>query len=258
MTDIATLRAHLARNRFLPVPPPDAVFCGDGDFRAIGAEFLAHLVEHAGLTPTDRVLDIGCGIGRLALPLTQYLDDTATYTGIDPVRTGIDWCNTHIAPLYPNFTFHHLDVHHPLYNPTATTSTSAHPIPFAHSSFDLICLVSVLTHLDETDLLFYAAEAARLLAPGGRVFATAFLVNPPARDAMAQGLGHLPFDRTQPGPVFFANPAAPLAAVAFDEDAFLEKFLRHGLHRREPTQYGHWSGRDTPAFQDLCVFARAA
>lgn len=256
MTGIAALRRHLAANRFLPSPPPELMFCGDGDFRAIGAEFLEHLVQDAGLLPHHRVLDIGCGIGRLAVPMTQYLDDAGSYDGVDPVAAGIDWCAQTVTPVYPAIRFHHLDLQHPLYNPAGALPTRLTPLPFPDASFDLVCMISVLTHLDVPEVLHYAAEAARLLAPGGRCFATAFLMNPPARAALQAGLGRLAFDPAEPGPVWQSNPEAPLAGVAFDEDVLLEKFLRHGLRRRTP-RYGHWSGRAMQPFQDICVFERA-
>ena len=47
MTDITSLRRYLEANRFMPAPPPELMFCGDGDFRAIGAEFLERLVQDA-------------------------------------------------------------------------------------------------------------------------------------------------------------------------------------------------------------------
>lgn len=256
MTDIATLRRHLAANRFMPVPPPELMFCGDGDFRAIGAEFLERLVSDAGLAPGGRVLDIGCGIGRLALPLTQYLDESGSYDGVDPVAAGIAWCAETITALYPRVRFRHLDLQHPLYNPRGALPTAGTRLPFVDASFDRICLISVLTHLNLPEVLHYAAEVARLLAPGGCCLATAFQMNPPARAALAAGRGRLRFDADADGPVYYADPDAPLAAVAFDEDAFLEKFLRHGLRRRSPAQYGCWSGRDMPSFQDICIFEK--
>lgn len=248
------LQAHLAANRFLPAPPPELMLCGDGDFRAIGAEFLGYFVRHAGLRPDDRVLDLGCGVGRMAVPLTQYLAGKGSYVGVDVGREGIAWCRQAITPAYPSFRFEHLDLHHPLYNPAGTVDTASVRLPFPDASFDVILLVSVLTHLETAAVTNYAREVARLLAPGGRCFATAFMVNPPARDALRRGEGRLTFDPDAPGPEFYADPEAPLAAIAFDEDHLIEKFLRFGKHRLRSPAYGHWSGRPSPVFQDINVF----
>ena len=46
---------------------------GGGDFRAVGQKFLHLFTELADLQPDERVLDIGCGCGRIAFPLTEYL-----------------------------------------------------------------------------------------------------------------------------------------------------------------------------------------
>lgn len=256
MTDITTLRAYLSRNRFMPVPPDELHYVGDGDYRAIGAEFLERLAQDANLSPADRVLDIGCGVGRLALPLTQFLE-TGSYHGVDPVAAGIDWCTSTITSLYPDVRFQHLDLRHPLYNPTGALETAKTRLPFDDCSFDLICMISVLTHLERPEALHYAAEVARLLAPGGRCFATAFLMNPPARAALQGGERVLKFDPADSGPLYFAIPDAPLAAVAYDEDVLLELFLRHGLRRRNPAGYGWWSGRAGRSFQDICIFEKA-
>ena len=111
------LAAMLAANRFMPAPPPELMLCGDGDFRAIGAEFLTHFVRLGGLLAHERMLDLGCGVGRMAIPLTQYLQDSALYHGVDVAAPCIAWCRQAITPVYPNFQFTHLDVAHALYNP---------------------------------------------------------------------------------------------------------------------------------------------
>jgi SAM-dependent methyltransferase len=248
------LEAQLRRNKFLPAPPKELTFCGDGDYRAIGAEFLSHFVRLAELRPDERVLDIGCGIGRMAVPLTQFLADDGHYTGVDIVKDGITWCDKAIASVYPNFRFQHLDLRHPLYNPAGAATAANIRFPFADHSFDFICLVSVLTHIDSATLLNYASEIARLLAPGGRCFATAFLVNPTAQAALRTGDGRLAFDPTADAPEIYADPDAPMAAVAFEENFLLEKFLRFGLKRLRPALYGCWSGRASSVFQDICIF----
>jgi SAM-dependent methyltransferase len=254
MQHLPWLQAYLCRNRFMPAPPQELTFCGDGDYRAIGAEFLGHFMRLADLRPNERVLDIGCGIGRMAVPLTQYLSEEGRYTGIDIVKDGIAWCNKAIAAVYPNFSFQHLDLKHPLYNPGGTMDAAGISLPFPDRSFDFICLISVLTHINGNILLNYAHEIARLLAPGGRCFATAFLLNEPARAALQEGHGRLPFDPESAESELYADPAAPMAAVGFDENFLLEKFLRFRLKRLRPAVYGCWSGRSSNVFQDICIF----
>ncbi|MEK1853268.1 MAG: class I SAM-dependent methyltransferase, partial [Phyllobacterium sp.] len=136
------------RNRFLPCPDPDSIFVGDGNFQAVGAEFLGHFIRKGGLLPESRVLDIGCGIGRMAVPLTQYLDtEKGSYRGIDPVSGGINWCQKMISAAYPNFEFRHLDIAHSLYNPKGAINGLELVLPFESRQFDFIIMTSVVTHL---------------------------------------------------------------------------------------------------------------
>jgi SAM-dependent methyltransferase len=248
------LAEQVAANRFLPMPPPSLAFVGDGDFRAIGTEFLKLFIQHCGLAPHERVLDIGSGIGRMAIPLTQYLQPgVASYDGVDIVAPGVAWCRENVSVHYPDFRFHHLDCTHPVYNPDGKLPAVSR-LPFEDHGFDFIFLTSVITHLSLPEVGFYAAEIARLLAPGGRALVTAFLMNAPARAALARGGGRLPFAAEGGGPEHHAYADSPLAAVAFDEDALLSTFFRAGLRRRRPVRYGHWSGRELPDFQDICIF----
>lgn len=248
---------QIARNRFLPVPPPDRHFIGDGDFRAIGAEFLKHFVRLGGLTPDDRVLEIGCGIGRMALPLTQFLA-RGSYDGVDVVEDGIRWCAETITPAYPDFRFQHIDVANGLYNPGGRVSAAAATLPFEDRSFDFVLLTSVVTHLRTAETLRYAGEIRRLLRPGGRCFISLFLMNESARDGLRAGAARYGFDPAARGPEFIADPAAPNAAVAYDERFLLDLLATQDLAPARDIAYGHWcGGRDGARnFQDILVLAR--
>src|SRR4051812_31190443 len=74
------------------VPPKRMIFIGGSAYKEIGDEFYKHFTGIGGLKSTDAVLDIGCGIGRMARPLTKLLANGGKYEGIDIDAAGIDWC----------------------------------------------------------------------------------------------------------------------------------------------------------------------
>ncbi len=254
----ASLLKSIRRNHFLPVPPQERNFVGDGDFVAIGCEFLRHFVELGGLKPQHRVVEIGCGIGRMALPLTQFLEAPAgRYTGFDVVPDGIDWCQRNIASVYANFEFLHLDFRNQLYNPEGRLSDGETALPFEGDSVDFLFMTSVVTHLDPGYTAYYLREAARMLRPNGRLFVTAFVMDEANRTLVAAKKARPAFHLEGAGPDYIADRDHPMAAVAFDADWFLGTARAQGLHLQRPIAFGHWSGRVAENFQDICVFQRA-
>jgi SAM-dependent methyltransferase len=144
------------------MPPKSQIFVGSiDDFVSGGTARVQQLVEVAGLTPESRVLDVGCGIGRLAIPLTRYLRG-GSYEGLDIVPWGIEWCNEHIAARYPDFRFTLADVFNKEYNPRGRVPTSDYTFPYPDDTFDLIVLVSVFTHMLPQDTQRYVREIARV------------------------------------------------------------------------------------------------
>ncbi len=244
----------IQRNRFLPHPDPDSVFVGDGDFKAVGLEFLSHFIRMGGLRPESRVLDIGCGIGRMAVPLTQYLDfEKGRYSGIDPVEGGIAWCRRFITQAYPNFAFQRVDIAHDLYNPKGKISGKALKLPYADRQFDFVIMTSVVTHLPPDEVLVYLGEVGRLLKPGGRLFMTAFVVDPvAAANESGRRDPRLAFERHGDGPCWFVADLPPLAAVGFD-DGFLDKALERVGLATVLKSLGHWRGQAAEHYQDVFV-----
>src|SRR4051794_40645769 len=105
-------------------------YVGEGDFVATGDEFLGHLRELAGLTPRSRVLDVGCGIGRVARPLAGFLDG-GSYTGFDVNAPAIGWCQAR----YPeHFRFQLADLYNARYHPTGMARASEYRFPYDDDS----------------------------------------------------------------------------------------------------------------------------
>lgn len=240
------------------VPPRKMIYVGSGDFLAVGREFLTYFVELCDLKPTEHVLDVGCGIGRLAVPLTQYLSADGRYEGFDIVADGIEWCRRRISTKYPNFEFKLIDVSNSMYNPSGRANPAETVFPYQDDSFDFVFLASVFTHMLPDGVANYLSEIARVLRPGGRCLMTAFLLNDDSKGYLGEGLSQL-YPRFNAGSYSVISKDSPEITVFHEEDNFISLINRSGLQIRSPIRYGAWcSRRAFLSYQDIIVVARAA
>ena len=233
------------------VPPRYLNFAGDGNFEATGDEFLAYFTGLGRLKPSYRVLEVGCGIGRMARPLTKYLT-SGSYDGIDIVPKGIRWCQRNISPRFANFHFQLADVYNSMYNPSGHFKPAEYQFPFADNQFDFTLLTSVFTHMLTRDVEHYLREIARTLRPGGRCLATFFLLNDESRSLLKGGHSSLNFRIAREG-CYIDDDCVPEHAVAFSEEYILALYSRLGLEL-ETVNAGAWPGRsEYLSYQDITV-----
>ncbi len=214
-------------------------------FRSLGENFVSYfLVNHARVRPGDRILDIGCGLGQKARPLTKFLSGEGSYSGLDIVRDAIAWCREHYSA-FPNFDFSHADVFNREYNPNGKIPANELVLPYPGEHFDCVLLASVFTHLLPDAMEPYMQEIARVTRPGARVISTYFLFNPEARSYIRAGRIHFPFQKARGWrkQVYqVTDRAVPEKAVAYEEEWVRALHLRNRLSIVEIT-YGTWSGR---------------
>ncbi|MEA2174098.1 MAG: hypothetical protein QOD00_1690 [Blastocatellia bacterium] len=222
------------------------------DFKAQGDEYLRIFQEVAGLKPDETILDVGCGIGRKTLPLTQYLSERGRYEGIDITQAGIEWCSEKITPDYPNFHFHHVDVFNQLYNPQGRIQPGEYQFPFEDESFDFVTLGSVFTHMFPPELTNYLAQVNRVLKSGGRCLITYFLLNDESLGLIETKRSTIDF-KFDCGGYRIASQENPEGAVAYDEVWVHELYRSAGLHIKR-LDYGSWCGRDRYlSYQDIIL-----
>ncbi len=227
------------------VPPYAARFTGysGDDFLASGQGLADAVKTVAGLEAHSRVLDIGSGIGRLAIPLTRMLVPPGSYDGIDVVESGVRWCSTKITPRFPHFRFTLADVANTEYNPSGSVSAADYTLPYADASFDIVVLYSVFTHMLPADMERYVAEISRVLKTGGRCFATYIIVDEDAKKSMESGAGLYSFKHHVDHHWLFASTTkSPELGVGYDEPYIRELFTSHGLELRDGIYFGSWSG----------------
>ncbi len=246
------LADRLTGRRDVMTPPRSLIFVGGGDYREIGDEFFKYFVDFCGLSPNHRVLDVGCGIGRMAVPLTTYLT-SGSYEGFDIVRDGIKWSTKTITSRYPNFQFQLAGIYNKVYNPSGRVSAVEYRFPYEDNSFDLVFLTSVATHMMPADLEHYISEISRVLKPGGQTLITFFLLDEEARLLMKQHRSSVDFSFRGDG-YWTMSATSPEQAVAFEEQYIRQLYKSNNMQIVEPIRFGSWSGRANPvSFQDIIV-----
>ena len=124
--------------------------------KAIGAEFISGgkmerdiLIQH-GLMSNNYLIDIGCGSGRLALPMSKYFTD-GQYFGFDVVPDFVKYAKSLVNN--PNFRFE---------------TVNGFVIKEEDNKADMICAFSIFTHLMYEETYNYFKEVKRVLKSGGK------------------------------------------------------------------------------------------
>jgi SAM-dependent methyltransferase len=221
-------------------------------FKADGEEFLQIYKNVCRLSPNEKILDVGCGIGRKTIPLTHYLSSEARYEGIDISKKAVEWCRDKISNKFPQFRFQEIDVYNRFYNPHGQILPADYIFPFDDDSFDFVMLGSVFTHMFPEDAVNYVSEVYRVLRKGGRCLITFFLITQESSAALANRKSTMHF-KHRIGNCRVVTHEMPEFAIAYDEEWLHDVYPWIGL-RIVRLDYGSWYGRrGTLSYQDLAL-----
>jgi ubiquinone/menaquinone biosynthesis C-methylase UbiE len=246
----------LSGKRGILTPPRGLIFVGAGEFRKTGEDLMNQVIKTCNLRPDARILDVGCGIGRLAVPLTGYLDPVGSYEGFDVVKQGIRWCNKKIHSRFPNFRFLHVDLKNDLYNLDTKNEARYFRFPYKDHEFDQVILTSVFTHMLPEDLDNYLEQIRRVMKPGGKCFVTFFLLNEEIRQSLEKP-SQIRFPHSF-GNYSLMDMKVKEANVAYDEEWLIKEVFPSKNLFPEAIHYGWWSGRKKDVsigFQDVMILS---
>ena len=241
------------RNQRPPLPPANLLNgMGPGDYWQVGEHTVELIDRLAGVRRADAVLDVGCGLGRIAWPLSQRLGRGGSYVGLDAAHPYVDWCNQHLR-LGRRFQFVHADVRTAAYNVDGSIAPEDFAFPWPPASFDLVVATSIFTHLLPAAAGNYLGEIARVLAPGGRLFSSFFLLDEAGTDAARAGATYPTFSHPIPEGLLH-DREVPEDGIAFDPAWVRERLERSGLELVS-MHPGTWKGAGL-YYQDIVVATR--
>ena len=113
--------------------------------------FRARLLDQAALTPGDRVLDVGCGTGTLAIAAKRRHPE-AVLVGVDADPTMLERARAKAAAAGVSVDFN---------------ESPAQRLPYGDGSFDRALSTLFFHHLDRGTKAEVAGELARVLRHGG-------------------------------------------------------------------------------------------
>lgn len=110
-------------------------------------------IERTGLQPGERLLDLGCGTGTLAL-MAHAEQPNATIVGLDADPAILERARAKTAAAGAPIAFH---------------EGFSNRLPFEDERFDAVVSTLFFHHLSDAHKRATATEVLRVLAPGGRV-----------------------------------------------------------------------------------------
>lgn len=225
---------------------------GGRRFVESGAEIASLLRRLGNIDQQTDVLDIGCGCGRVAFALADYLGH-ARYTGMDVDRISIEACRNN--PLLDRNGFHFLraDVANDLYNLEGQVKAREYTFPFPDDTFDVVFLHSVFTHMLPEEVARYTREISRVLRSGGRCIFTTFLAD------FGIGEGELSFPHDC-GSYCLHQEITPLKAVSYRLN-YLDAVCADQYMSRHTLLTGMWrqgvsTKPDTKLSQDVLLYEK--
>lgn len=230
--------------RHSPIPPA-SLCAGLGPFEdparflESGRETLELARRICGIRPDSRFLDVGCGCGRIALAMLDFLAPEGAYVGFDVNSECIDWCVEHIEAQDRRFHFEHVDVQSASYNIGGAITAENFVFPYADDSFGCAFVSSVFTHMEEGGIDRYLSEIGRVIAPDGSVVVSLLLVNSSTVEAVKREKTLFLFKHRLGPNSWTIDQLNPLDGVGISEAWFLLLAPKHGFHVAS-IEYGKW------------------
>jgi SAM-dependent methyltransferase len=228
--------------------------------------FFAALIKCFTRNESLKIVDFGCGHGKLAPVSVFFTHPEGEYLGIDIQESYINYCRRKYVQL-PRVRFHVSKDYNPLYSPqqqsaVADSKSYGGDWPVSAESIDVVIAISVFTHLREADAFGYINKIHNILKPDTLAILTCHIVEEPRKQpgfifkynpflvSLFKFITPLPTSYNW----FTSNPALPESGIAVNM-AGLNSLIQ-GKFKVERIMRGSATGGSDPLPQDVVVLRK--
>lgn len=233
------LMKHVTGN---PDLTPEQYF---GIGRAVALDIFKLGVIH---DPSAKVIDIGCGCGRIAQFLLPMLEPTkGQYIGYDTWADGPAWATENLSTIHPHGQFIHLG------ETSQYEASTAHAFGVPAGSQDAVIAISLFSHLRKEAANQCLSEISKALRPGGKAYLT-FLAS---KERFREWFPDLACPEDDYG-IYYVKPGSEdsfveerVLASLFEANSLAIKEKLYGTFRGD-----RFRGRGLAGYQDVFVAER--
>lgn len=200
----------------------------------ISRSFLTYIVKECKLPIDSKILEIGCGVACLALPIIKHAKQ-GKYYGLDTNKSCVEWCSQKISPLC-NATFKHV-------------IGDKFVIPCEDNELDMVYTTTIFLALPIDIITQYLNEIHRVLKKGGHLIFTTFIWNQSAHPSIKAKKIKTRFIKSN-NISYLSN--SQNEQVIIHSDNILHNCLENAQFAIHETIFGNWNDMsNSSTFQDI-------
>jgi len=202
------------------------------------AKHLLEILKLSGLGQSDKLLDLGCGTGRLCYAIKEYMPPQ-NYIGVD-----ISCEYIRIATDTHKMEFRLTDIKHPIFNKNGSIEPKDYKIPANDGEFDFCAIIAVFNHCKYQWIKPIINEVSRVLKPTGICLSTWFIIN--RHYEYIKNTLPKRYQFNYINDLTYNASETPCLNTAFSEPDLRKTILETKMRIIEPIRYGEWASGPAP------------
>jgi ubiquinone/menaquinone biosynthesis C-methylase UbiE len=220
----------------------------------LGKKQSEKIIQWLSIKPNQKILDIGCGCGRIAIHFLNYLNEQGQYIGIDSNKKLLSYCADNISTVNDKFQFKLIDAYNGVYSREGKLKCEDIIFPVENGTVDIVIMWSIFTHMYLADIDAYLKEIHRVLKKGGLFISSFNLYNEFISNQIKMEKSYLDIKYRINEDSYSLDKEIPENGFAHNEEMVKELYWRNEFLIRE-IKYGVWSSKEFVGEFHDCIIA---